>query len=221
MALLLNSQKKAISPIIAVILLLLMTVAAAGAAFFWIQSTQRQLQAGISEQQEEFQRNLAVDLRVISSEYATGNDLLQIIVANAGGVSVSTPAASTQFTLRFLNGSVVCSTNMTLITAAAGATMPTSIGAGSSGNITVSLGTAGGGACSAGPSGLRATGPGRGHCGGRWPRPVAPRRWGPCQQPPARSPTDFSGIPCMAGTESVEAGSAGPGPLPGCLSVIH
>ena len=140
MAILQTNQKKAISPIIAVILLLLMTVAAAGAAFFWVQSTQRQLQSGISEQQEEFVRNLNIDLRVLSAEYnGVSADSITTYITNAGGVSVPTVPTSSQFTLRYLNGSVVCSSNLSAL----GNRIPASIDAGATANFTIAFNVSG------------------------------------------------------------------------------
>ena len=143
MAILQTNQKKAISPIIAVILLLLMTVAAAGAAFFWVQSTQRQLQSGISEQTEEVQRNVAADIRVLSSEYSTTSNLLQVIISNSGGANVPIAGDTSQFTLKYLNGSIVCTTNLTGLTSsptyANGTNLPSSVSPGSSANLTADL----------------------------------------------------------------------------------
>ncbi len=136
MALLLNSQKKAISPIIAVILLLLMTVAAAGAAFFWVQSTQRQLQSGITEQQEEFVRNLNIDLRVLSAEYALTPNTLTTFITNSGGVTVPLTPTSSQFTLRYLNGSILCSVPVGGNANSVGHHIPATIGPGSTSNVT-------------------------------------------------------------------------------------
>lgn len=53
-----------------------------------------------------------IDLRIISAEYTTSNNNLEIFITNAGQASLSIDAFDTKFTLRYLNGSTVCSTNI-------------------------------------------------------------------------------------------------------------
>ncbi len=147
MKILYNVSKKAISPIIAVILLLLMTVAAAGAAFFWIQSTQRQVQSGVSEEAEEVQRNVDVDLRVLVSEYSTSSNLLQVMITSAGGANVPVSGERSLFTLKYVNGSIVCTTNLTGLTSvpgfANGTALPAALSPGNTSNFTLNLDTGG------------------------------------------------------------------------------
>ncbi len=137
-------HKKGVSTVLSVILVLLITLVIAGVAFNRITSTQRRAEAGISEQQEDLERGISTQLQVLSSDYSTTTNLLQILVTNSGGVSVPTPAALSQFALRYLNGSIVCSTNMSLLSSQAGAAMPTSVNPATTGNITLDLNS---GAC--------------------------------------------------------------------------
>ncbi len=106
------ANNRAISTIIAVILMLLITVAIAGGTFFWISATQRQVQAGISEQTEDVQRNIRTEPRIFVSEYDNSTEKLQIYISSAGGGSFSVIPGSTTFVLKYVNGTVKCVTTI-------------------------------------------------------------------------------------------------------------
>lgn len=106
------TNNRAISTIIAVILMLLITVAIAGGTFFWISATQRQVQAGISEESEEIVRNINTEPRIFITEYDNSTERLQIYISSAGGASFSVIPGSTTFVLKYVNGTTKCVTTI-------------------------------------------------------------------------------------------------------------
>ncbi len=77
-------------------------------SLFYIQSTQKQLQEGIEQSQEDFIRNLNVEIRVLQATYNPQTDNLTTIIINYGGEPFTIEPATTKATIRSLDAKISC-----------------------------------------------------------------------------------------------------------------
>lgn len=105
MRVLVNYNRKGITPIIAVILLLLMTVVASTAAYFWMVNVQTNIQQNVeSSIQGSFTSDLT-QFTIVSSTCEATPDNITVVLLNAGSVDID--AGDLVVTLSSLSGSTL------------------------------------------------------------------------------------------------------------------
>jgi len=138
-------NKRGVTPIIAVILLMMMTVAAAGAAFFWIVRVQSSLTGGTEQHVDTVLSNIGSSAEFRDVAVNTDGTALTFNLRNTGSIPFDVNFNDTVLTLKYLNGTIICTTDWdnspTGITAVSPFTTGDTVEVNSITSVTLTLGT--------------------------------------------------------------------------------